>query len=148
MRVINEMKLLFTSLSVNESFGRSAVSSFLLQLDPTIAELNEIRTALSEAITNSVVHAYKDIEGIIEINTKIYDNRTVYIRVKDKGCGIINISQAMEAMYTTAPNEERSGLGFSVMLQFMDKVQVSSKPKQGTTVTMTKRLSDNSRVSK
>lgn len=137
---------MITSLSVNEGFARSAVCSFLLQLDPTIPELNEIRTAVSEAVTNCVVHAYGDAVGVIEIVVKIFIDRTVYIRVKDKGCGIINISQAMEPMYTTAANDERSGLGFSVMLQFMDKINVSSKAKQGTIVIMTKKLTDNRRV--
>ncbi|GHU53324.1 anti-sigma F factor [Clostridia bacterium] len=118
----------------------------MLQLDPTIPELNEIRTAVSEAVTNCVVHAYGDAVGVIEIVVKIFIDRTVYIRVKDKGCGIINISQAMEPMYTTAANDERSGLGFSVMLQFMDKINVSSKAKQGTIVIMTKKLTDNRRV--
>ena len=122
MEVINEIKFTMPSLSVNESTARAVVSSFLVQADPTIEELSDIRTAVSEAVTNAVVHGY--------------------IRIKDKGCGIADIKQAMEPLFTTAPEEERSGLGFSVMESFMDKLTVKSEPGKGTTVTMRKRLAE------
>jgi stage II sporulation protein AB (anti-sigma F factor) len=147
MKILNEMKLLVTSKSVNERFARSAVSSFLIQIDPTVAELNEIRTAVSEAVTNCVVHAYRGTFGVIEIVVKIYEDGTVYIRIKDKGCGIADISKAVEPMYTSAPEEERSGLGFTVMQSSMDKVLIKSKPGQGTVVTMSKKIKDNKRIS-
>lgn len=141
MTVQNEMTLSFESRSSNESFARSAVSAFAAQLDPTIAELNEIRTAVSEAVTNCVVHAYRDTIGIIRIQVKLTEDHQILIKVKDTGCGIENVSRAMEPLYTTAPEEERTGLGFAVMQSFTDHLSVRSKPGKGTTVTMKKVLS-------
>lgn len=140
MKVINEMKIQFLSKSVNESFARTAVSAFIAQLDPTIGEIADIRTAVSEAVTNCVVHAYRGTQGIIEINVKILEKDEVYIKIKDKGCGITDVKQAMEPLYTSAPEEERAGLGFAVMQSFMDKLSVRSKPDIGTTVIMRKKL--------
>lgn len=140
MEVVNEIKFTMPSLSVNESTARAVVSSFLIQADPTVEELSDIRTAVSEAVTNSVVHAYRNTRGTIELTVKLLPNREIYIRIKDKGCGIIDIEKAMEPLFTTAPEEERSGLGFSVMQSFMDKLRVKSTPGKGTTVTMRKRL--------
>lgn len=140
MEVINEIKFTMPSLSVNESTARAVVSSFLIQADPTVEELSDIRTAVSEAVTNAVVHAYRNSKGNIELVVKLLAGREVYIRIKDKGCGIEDVEQAMQPLFTTAPEEERSGLGFSVMSSFMDKLSVKSLSGKGTTVTMRKRL--------
>ena len=141
MKVLNEMEFSFESRSSNESFARSTVSSFVAQLDPTISELNEIRTAVSEAVTNCIVHAYKNEIGRISVTVKIVPENTVVIKVRDSGCGIENIQQAMEPLFTTAPGEERAGLGFAVMQSFTDRISVRSKPGKGTSVTMRKALS-------
>ncbi|WP_298528195.1 anti-sigma F factor [uncultured Ruminococcus sp.] len=143
MEVVNSIKFTMPSLSVNESAARAVVSSFLIQTDPTVEELSDIRTAVSEAVTNAVVHAYRGTSGMIELTVKLLRDREIYIRVKDRGCGIPDISQAMEPLFTTAPEEERSGLGFSVMQSFMDKLSVRSAEGKGTTVTMRKRLTPN-----
>ena len=142
MEVLNEIRFRMPSLSVNEAAARAVVSSFLIQADPTVEELSDIRTAVSEAVTNSVVHAYRHSKGDIELTVRLLPKRTVYIRIRDKGCGIADVEKAMEPLFTTAPEEERSGLGFSVMQSFMDKLSVRSAPGKGTTVTMRKRLSE------
>ena len=141
MKVLNEMSMSFESRSANESFARTAVAAFASQLDPTVGELNEIRTAVSEAVTNCVVHAYRDTIGSISVNAKITEGNTLTIKIRDKGCGIEDVSRAMEPLYTTTPEEERAGLGFAVMQSFTDKLSVRSKPGRGTTVTLVKRLS-------
>ncbi|MDE5855134.1 MAG: anti-sigma F factor [Ruminococcus sp.] len=141
MEILNEIKFSMPSLSVNESAARAAVSSFIIQADPTVEELSDIRTAVSEAVTNCIVHGYRNTQGRIEITVRLMPNREIYIKVKDNGCGIPDIKQAMEPLFTTAPEEERSGLGFSVMESFMDRLSVTSKVGKGTTVTMRKRLS-------
>ena len=137
MNVINEMKILFDSRSANEAFARSSVAGFVVQLDPTIAELSDIKTAVSEAVTNAIVHGYSNTIGTVTIKVQITDTNTVIIQVKDKGVGIENIQQAMEPMFTTG-GSERAGLGFAVMQSFMDKIKVVSKLGKGTTVTMEK----------
>ena len=142
MKINNEMKLTFMSKSVNEGFARSCAASFAAQLDPPIYELADIRTAVSEAVTNCIVHAYRDKCGKIEMYMRICDERELYIKITDRGCGIADIKQAMEPMFTTASSEERSGLGFSVMESFMDKLTVKSKPGKGTTVIMKKKLKE------
>ncbi|MBR2714610.1 MAG: anti-sigma F factor [Ruminococcus sp.] len=139
MIVLNEMNLNFKSKSLNESFSRAAVSAFVLSLDPTIAELSDIKTAISEAVTNCIVHAYPDDIGTIYINVKITDTNKIIIKIRDKGVGIDDIKQAMEPLFTTS-GEERAGLGFAVMQSFMDKIKVRSKKNSGTTVTMEKTL--------
>lgn len=140
MKPVNEMKLSFLSRSTNESFARAAVSSFVLQLDPTVSELADIKTAVSEAVTNCIVHAYAGTSGVIYITAQIFEKGRFVIKIRDKGCGIEDVRQAMEPLYTTG-GEERAGLGFAVMKSFMDKVRVSSIPQKGTVVTMTKLLS-------
>lgn len=140
MEVLNEIKFVMPSLSVNESTARAVVSSFLIQADPTVEELSDIRTAVSEAVTNAVVHGYRHAKGKIELTVKLLAEREIYIRIKDKGCGIADVKQAMEPLFTTAPEEERSGLGFSVMESFMDRLSVKSTVGKGTTVIMRKRL--------
>lgn len=137
MKPINEMRLSFESRSNNESFARSAVAAFLLQLDPTIGEMADIKTAVSEAVTNSIVHGYKDTLGTIYIKAQIFENGKITLQIKDKGVGIEDIPQAMEPLFTTAGGE-RAGLGFAVMQSFMDSIKVTSKPQKGTTVTLTK----------
>ena len=139
MQPINEMKFEFISRSANESFARATVAAFISQLDPTISELADIKTAVSEAVTNCIVHAYKNKIGYIYITTKIFENGKVNIKIRDKGCGIDDIDKAMEPLFTTG-GEERAGLGFAVMQSFMDKIKVQSKPNKGTTITMEKSI--------
>ena len=140
MKTINEMKCTFPSLSVNEAYARTAVTAFAAQLDLTIEEIADIRTAVSEAVTNAIVHGYRGTVGTIELCVKLLEGNEVYIRIKDSGCGIPDVAQAMEPLYTTAAAEERAGLGFAVMESFMDKLSVKSKVGRGTTVVMRKRL--------
>ena len=140
MKTINEMKCTFPSLSVNEAYARTAVTAFAAQLDLTIEEIADIRTAVSEAVTNAIVHGYRGTVGTIELCIKLLEGNEVYIRIKDCGCGIPDVAQAMEPLYTTAAAEERAGLGFAVMESFMDKLSVKSKVGRGTTVVMRKRL--------
>ena len=140
MIVQNEAKLSFFSKSTNESFARVAVSGFFMQLDPTVDELTDIKTAVSEAVTNAIVHGYRETTGAVYITLRIVKDRIAYVKVRDVGCGIPDVKQAMEPLYTTGPEEERAGLGFAVMQSFMDTVRVHSKPGKGTTVVMTKSL--------
>ena len=141
MNIINEMSLNFPSKSCNEAFARSVVSAFIMNLDPTINELSDIKTAVSEAVTNCIVHGYRRSSGMIYIKGKITDDNRVIIRIRDRGCGIADVSKAMEPLFTTAPEEERAGLGFAVMQSFCDKVKVKSAVDKGTTVTLEKRIS-------
>lgn len=135
----NSFKMTVISKSVNESFIRSTVAAFAAQLDPTTGEISDIKTAVSEAVTNSIVHGYKDTIGKIYINCLIADG-VLTVRIRDTGVGIEDVKRAMEPLYTTAPEEERAGLGFAVMQSFMDYVRVYSKPLKGTTVVMKKRI--------
>lgn len=137
MKAMNEMKLTFPSRSANEAFARAAVASFIAQLDPAVDELADIRTAVSEAVTNSIVHAYPDSIGSITIQAKLFASGRVVIKVKDHGCGIEDVEKAMEPLFTTG-GEDRSGLGFSVMESFSDRLKVSSKKGKGTTVMLEK----------
>lgn len=139
MKPMNEMTISFLSCSANEGFGRAAVAAFVAQLDPTIDELCDIKTAVSEAVTNCIVHAYRDTIGIIYINCKIFENGKVIVKIRDKGCGIKDIKQAMQPMFTTAEGE-RAGLGFAVMESFMDRLHVASTPGKGTSVIMQKTI--------
>ncbi len=140
MTLQNEMNLSFSAKSINEGFARSAVAAFVMSLDPTVCELSDIKTAVSEAVTNCIVHGYKDCVGTVYINVRITENKKVIIRIRDKGCGIEDIDKAMEPLFTTG-GEDRAGLGFAVMQSFMDKVSVRSKPGKGTTVRFEKNLS-------
>lgn len=139
MNIVNSMELKIPSKSINESFARSVISAFILQLDPTISELSDIKTAVSEAVTNCIVHGYRDTGGMIYIKGEIAEDNTIIIKIRDKGRGIPDIKKAMEPLFTTG-GEERAGLGFAVMESFMDKVKVSSKENKGTTVTLYKKL--------
>ncbi len=137
MKPINDMRLTFLSRSANESFARAAVAAFAAQLDPAVDELADLRTAVSEAVTNAIVHAYPDKLGQITVTVGLYENGCIRVQVRDRGCGIPNVEQAMEPLYTTG-GEERSGLGFSVMQSFTDRLKVRSVAGKGTTVTMEK----------
>ncbi len=136
---INQVQISFSSHSVNESFGRAAVAAFLAQLDPTVADLSDMRTAVSEAVTNAIVHGYKTAIGTVYISVKIFEGGKAVVRVRDKGCGIPDVKQAMEPLFTTG-GEERAGLGFAVMQSFCDHVRVTSTVGRGTSVTLTKQF--------
>ena len=137
MKPINEMKVTFPSRSANEGFARAVVASCLSQLDPAVDELSDLRTAVSEAVTNCIVHAYPDSIGDITVQMRLYENGQTVVKVRDRGCGIENVEQAMEPLFTTG-GEDRSGLGFSVMESFTDRLKVSSRKGKGTVVTMEK----------
>ena len=134
------MTLTMDSLSKNEEFARVAVAVFASRLDPTLEELDDIKTAVSEAVTNAVIHGYQNGEGTIEICARAQADGLFTVTVKDTGIGIADIKKAMEPMFTTAPEGERSGMGFSFMEAFMDQVEVISAPEQGTRVIMKKRI--------
>lgn len=135
----NEMRLEFLSKSVNEAFARIAVASFASQLDPTIEEIADIKTSVSEAVTNSIIHAYPNSEGIIKIHSKLYENE-IEVEISDTGEGISNIEEAKEPLYTTKSNLERSGMGFTIMENFMDDLKVESIVGLGTKITMRKKI--------
>ncbi len=135
----NSMKTEFLSLSENESFARCVVSAFISQLNPTLEEIEDIKTAVSEAVTNIVVHAYGDDTGMVYISCELTDD-TATITIKDTGCGIEDIKLARTPLYTASKDTERSGLGFTVMETFMDTLDVKSEKGTGTTVTMTKKI--------
>lgn len=136
-RYDNEMKLEFISKSCNEAFARIAVAAFASQLDPTIEEIADIKTAVSEAVTNSIIHGYENKEGIVKLHCMIKDN-SIIIQVSDTGVGIEDINTAKEPLYTSKPNLERSGMGFTIMQSFMDELNVESVVNLGTKVTMKK----------
>ena len=140
MKAKNLVKLSFYSRSVNEGFARGALAAFLAQADPTVPELADIKTAVSEAVTNCIVHAYPGGVGLVHMSVALYEGGKVKITIADKGVGIADVEKAMQPMFTTGNPEERAGLGFAVMQSFMDKVKVTSKPGQGTRVVLTKTL--------
>ena len=139
MQVINEMKMVIDALSINEGYCRVAVATFVAQLDPTIDELNDIKTSVSEAVTNCIVHAYPKKKGKIYITVRLYADGLARVIIKDKGIGTEDIKKAREPLFTTAGGE-RSGLGFSVMESFSDRLLVRSKPGRGTSITLEKRI--------
>ena len=139
MKSTNYIKLEFPSRSANEGFARSAIAAFTLQLDPNMDELGDIRTAVSEAVTNAIVHAYPDSIGTVWIKARIRDGDVLEIVIKDKGRGIEDVKRAMQPLYTTG-GDDRSGMGFTIMDSFMDSIRVRSKPGTGTAVTLTKRI--------
>lgn len=136
----NEVKLILPSHSANESYARAAASIFVSQINPTVTELSDIKCAVSEAVTNCIVHGYRDTLGLIYITMRLYENREFRVEIKDKGCGIENLTEAMQPLYTTDKEHERSGMGFTIMENFMDTLKVSSS-KSGTKVVMSKKLS-------
>ena len=140
MKIKNELKISFPALSCNEKIARMCVTSFVSVLNPSVSELAEIKTAVSEAVTNCIVHAYKEKEGKVEILVRAYEDNNVTIKITDHGCGIENVKKAMEPLYTSAPDEERAGIGFAVMQSFMDKLDVKSSCGKGTVILMQKKI--------
>ncbi len=141
MQVINKFSMTFLARSSNEGFARACVAAFAAQLDPTLEEISDIKTAVSEAVTNCIVHAYRENSlGNIYITAFLLDNNSIKIRIRDRGCGIENIPKAMEPLYSGIGGE-RAGLGFAVMESFMDKIKVTSTLGKGTCVTLTKKIS-------
>lgn len=141
-KLINELKIKIPSLSVNESAARSIVAAFVAQMNPTVAEVADIKCVISEAVTNCIVHAYPGITGNIYITAGIYSNRSVKLEIRDRGVGIGDIKKARQPLFTTSPETERSGMGFTVMESFTDKMRVKSTVGKGTTVTLWKQLED------
>ncbi len=137
----NKFSLTIPSKSSNESFARVTVAAFVTQLDPTVEEISDIKTSVSEAVTNCNIHAYPDSIGKVYISGEILEDKTVRIKIRDRGRGIEDVKKAMEPLYTTG-GEERAGLGFAVMESMMDKIKVTSKPGKGTTITLIKKIND------
>lgn len=135
----NEMEVHFLSVPENEAFARLVIAAFAVQLSPTMSEIADIKTAVSEAVTNAIVHGYEGTRGMVIMRARI-DGATLAIEISDRGKGIPNVRQAMEPFYTTHPEQERSGMGFAVMQTFMDEVDVRSTPGSGTSVQMRKRI--------
>ena len=146
-KAINEMTLQFPSRSSNEGFARTAAACFAAQMDPTLNELEDIKTAVSEAVTNVIVHAYPDSIGQVQLKIRVLPDHVLEITVRDHGRGIPDVEKAMEPMYTTG-GEERSGMGFTIMESFMDKLAVRSVPGRGTTVSMRKKLASRLKAAK
>lgn len=140
MQINNKFSMNVMAKSANEGFARACISAFAAQLDPTLEEINDIKTAVSEAVTNCIVHAYKEKIGKIYISGELCENNIIRIKIRDAGCGIENVEKAMEPLYTTIGGE-RAGLGFAVMQSFMDTVRVRSALGKGTTIVMTKKIS-------
>ena len=135
----NEMEVSFLSVAENEAFARVVIAAFAVQLSPTVTEIADVKTAVSEAVTNAIVHGYEGTRGMVTMRARI-DGATLAIEITDRGKGIPNVRQAMEPFYTTHPEQERSGMGFAVMQTFMDEVDVRSTPGSGTSVCMRKRI--------
>ena len=146
-KAINEMTLQFSSRSSNEGFARTAAACFAAQMDPTLNELEDIKTAVSEAVTNVIVHAFPDSIGQVQMKIRVLPDHVLEITVRDHGRGIPDVEKAMEPMYTTG-GEERSGMGFTIMESFMDKLTVRSVPGRGTTVSMRKKLASRLKAAK
>ena len=140
--ILNRMQIKLPSLSVNEGMARAAVAAFVSQLDPDVSELADIKCAVSEAVTNCIVHGYRHSSGVIYITVTLIEGRVVKIEIRDKGCGFPDVKQARQPLYTTAAAGERSGKGFTVMESFTDAMRVTSKLGVGTTVTLFRRLSE------
>lgn len=140
-KFLNECRITFPSLSANEGYARACAAAFCAQLDPTATEISDIKCAVSEAVTNAIVHGYRDTAGEIVMTMRHLPDRVVKIEIRDKGYGIANVEEARTPLYTTDPAGERSGMGFTVMESFMDTLRVVSTPGKGTKVTMTKKFS-------
>ena len=135
----NEMQTTFLSLAENESFARVVIAAFAVQLSPTVSEIADVKTAVSEAVTNAIVHGYAGTRGMVTLRAQL-EGSVIAIEVEDHGTGIADVAQAMEPFFTTQPGQERSGMGFAVMQTFMDDVEVESAPGSGTLVRMRKRI--------
>lgn len=141
--VLNEVKLTFSAVSQNEAFARFALTSLLAPWNPTVEELADLRTAVSEAVTNAIIHGYRGMtHGTVLLHIKLLQGRRVVIRIRDQGVGIPNVEQAMQPLYTTDPDGERGGMGFAIMKSFTDRLTVRSAPGKGTVVTMVRQLSE------
>ena len=140
MEIVNEMRLMFMAKSANESFARVSAASFVSQLDPNISEVADIKTAVSEAVSNAIIHGYEGSFGIVTLEMRIFRDNTVEMTISDSGKGIADIEKAREPMYTTKKDEDRAGMGFTVMETFMDNVDVASEINVGTKITMRKKL--------
>lgn len=141
MTIINEMLVDFPSLPENEAFARLVISAFVLPLDPTVEELADVKTAVSEAVTNSIVHGYAGRRGTVRMHAYLYEDNTLRVDIIDNGCGIADIERARQPFFSTLGLEERSGMGFTIIESFMDKVDIFSEVGKGTTVRMSKQLS-------
>ena len=137
--IVNSAELTFVSRSVNERFARMSVAAFASQLDPTVEELAEIKTAVYEAVTNCIVHAYGSDLGAVRMKMQLFDDNTLRVTVRDFGCGIENVGQAMEPCFSTG-SDDRAGMGFTIMESFSDRLRVSSKPGKGTKVVMDRKI--------
>ena len=146
LRPLNEMTLTFPALSENERFARLAVSGFLSQLDPNISELSDIKTAVSEAVTNAIVHGYRETSGDVTLQVRVFSENRIIIKIQDKGCGMEDVAKAMTPLFTTSPEDDRAGLGFTIMETFMEKVKVKSKQGKGTTVLLERTVQGKNRL--
>lgn len=143
MRIVrNSMKVVFAAVSENEAFARTVITGFIARYDITTEELADVKTAVSEAVTNAIVHGYRDSYGFVTMEARLYLDGELYIAVSDKGCGIEDVKKAMEPFYTTASLEERCGMGFAIMKSFTDKMKVTSVPGRGTKVILRKKLQE------
>lgn len=140
MKFVNTMKIIIPAMSRNEALARSCIGAFAAQADPTVEEMSDLRSAVSEAVTNSIVHGYRDSGGDIAMTLKLTEEGCIYIKISDKGCGIEDVEKAMEPLFSTSSEGERAGLGFTVMEAFTDDLRVRSRVGKGTTVTMIKQL--------
>ncbi|MEG0541004.1 MAG: anti-sigma F factor [Angelakisella sp.] len=141
MKIVNRMKVSFPSKSINEGLARMVIAAFAASADPTVEEMCDLRTAVSEAVTNAIVHGYRDTMGEVYITARLTSDNLLSVKIQDKGCGIPDIGQAMEPLYTTCESGERAGLGFAVMEELCDRVKVRSAVGRGTVVTLEKKLS-------
>ena len=140
MAISNEIRVDFPSLGENEGFARLVISAFLFPLDPTVEELADVKTAVSEAVTNAIVHGYAQRRGTVRLHAFLYDDNTLRVDVIDNGCGIADVEQARKPFFSTMAAQERSGMGFTIIESFMDNTEVFSQPGKGTTVRMTKKI--------
>ena len=140
MAISNEIRVDFPSLGENEGFARLVISALLLPLDPTVEELADVKTAVSEAVTNAIVHGYAQRRGTVRLHAFLYDDNTLRVDVIDNGCGIADVEQARKPFFSTMAAQERSGMGFTIIESFMDNTEVFSQPGKGTTVRMTKKI--------
>lgn len=140
MVIANEIKVDFPSISANEAFARLVISAFILPLDPTVEEMSDVKTAVSEAVTNAIVHGYPEKYGTVRMHAFLYDDNSLRIDISDNGCGIDNIEQARQPFFSTLAHEERSGMGFTIIESFMDNVEIISEPGKGTTIRMSRQL--------
>lgn len=141
-KTVNSAKLTIPSLSVNESLSRSFIAAFMMQLNPTVGEVSDMKCAVSEAVTNSIIHAYEGKVGIITVKAALSSDRVLTVEISDRGCGIENVEKALQPLYTTNTDGDRSGMGFTVMETFTDKIKVTSKYGKGTKVKLIKKISE------